>query len=199
MSREAIKLALEALEKHAELGLFAGATITILKQALEQPEPEPREHPPCKGMNCGITRTDQQHSIECEAEHAAAIAGGRFVKPEQPEPEPVAWAISYDGETPYTLWDGGDCALLDIEVKRHGGKTRKMPLYASPPKRESEPVVDKSAAIRIATSLGWTPKREWQGLTDEEIDEGQRQSWVEKQAFESAVWWAEAKLKEKNT
>ena len=43
------------------------------------------------------------------------------------------------------------------------------------------------------------PKREWQGLTVEEIDEGQRQSWVEKQAFESAVWWAEAKLKEKNT
>ena len=42
------------------------------------------------------------------------------------------------------------------------------------------------------------PKREWQGLTDEEIDEGQRQSWVDKQAFESAVWWAEAKLKEKN-
>jgi len=42
-------------------------------------------------------------------------------------------------------------------------------------------------------------EREWQGLTDEEIDEGQRQSWVEKQAFESAVWWAEAKLKEKNT
>ena len=65
--------------------------------------------------------------------------------------------------------------------------------------REPEPVIDKSAAIRIATSLGWTPKREWQGLTDEEIDEGQRQSWVEKQAFESAVWWAEAKLKEKNT
>ena len=43
------------------------------------------------------------------------------------------------------------------------------------------------------------PKREWQSLTDEEIDEGQRQSWVDKQAFESAVWWAEAKLKEKNT
>ena len=41
-------------------------------------------------------------------------------------------------------------------------------------------------------------KRTWVGLTDEEIDEGQRQSWVDKQAFESAVWWAEAKLKEKN-
>ena len=39
----------------------------------------------------------------------------------------------------------------------------------------------------------------WQGLTDQEIEEGQKQSWVDKQAFESAVWWAEAKLKEKNS
>ena len=42
-------------------------------------------------------------------------------------------------------------------------------------------------------------KRKWVGLTDEEIAEGAKQSWVDKQAFESAVWWAEAKLKEKNT
>ncbi|KQP45475.1 hypothetical protein [Pseudorhodoferax sp. Leaf274] len=37
-------------------------------------------HAPCKGMACGITRTDQEHSLECQAEHTAAIAGGRFVK-----------------------------------------------------------------------------------------------------------------------
>jgi len=43
------------------------------------------------------------------------------------------------------------------------------------------------------------PQREWQGLTDEEIREGNRESWVTTQAWESAVWWAEAKLKEKNT
>jgi len=43
-----------------------------------------------------------------------------------------------------------------------------------------------------------TPKREWQGLTDEEIQEGNRESWVTTQAWESAVWWAEKKLKEKN-
>jgi hypothetical protein len=42
------------------------------------------------------------------------------------------------------------------------------------------------------------PKREWQGLTDEEIEEGAKQSWVSRSAFESSVWWAEAKLKEKN-
>ena len=40
--------------------------------------------------------------------------------------------------------------------------------------------------------------KEWQGLTDEEIREGNRESWVTTQAWESAVWWAEAKLKEKN-
>ena len=41
-------------------------------------------------------------------------------------------------------------------------------------------------------------KREWVGLTDEEIDKGNKQSWVTKQAWESAVWWASEKLKEKN-
>ena len=40
--------------------------------------------------------------------------------------------------------------------------------------------------------------RKWVGLTDEDIAEGAKQSWVDKQAFESAVWWAEGKLKEKN-
>ena len=29
-----------------------------------------------------------------------------------------------------------------------------------------EPVIDKSAAVRIATALGWEPKREWKTLTD---------------------------------
>jgi len=39
----------------------------------------------------------------------------------------------------------------------------------------------------------------WMGLTDEDIEQGHKESWVDKQAFESAVWWAEKKLKEKNT
>jgi len=43
------------------------------------------------------------------------------------------------------------------------------------------------------------PKKEWVGLTDEEIREGNKDSWVTRQAWESAAWWAEAKLKEKNT
>jgi hypothetical protein len=54
-----------------------------------------------------------------------------------------------------------------------------------------KPVIDESAAKRIATALGWEPKREWVGLTD--IDYAGL-------PFEQVglVRWAEAKLKEKN-
>ena len=43
------------------------------------------------------------------------------------------------------------------------------------------------------------PQRTWVGLTDEDIAQGCKESWVTEQAWQSAVWWAEAKLKEKNT
>ena len=36
------------------------------------------------------------------------------------------------------------------------------------PAQQQEPVIDKSAATRIATALGWEPKREWVGLTMED-------------------------------
>jgi len=41
---EALKLALEALERHAELGLLAGSTITAIREALAH-APEVREQP----------------------------------------------------------------------------------------------------------------------------------------------------------
>ena len=41
-------------------------------------------------------------------------------------------------------------------------------------------------------------QRPWVGLTDEEIGQGCKESWVTEQAWQSAVWWAEARLKEKN-
>ena len=41
-------------------------------------------------------------------------------------------------------------------------------------------------------------QRTWQGLTDEEIEQGCKESWVTEQAWQSAVWWAEAKLRGKN-
>ena len=52
--------------------------------------------------------------------------------------------------------------------------------------------------VEILNAAGFYKKKEWVGLTDAEIDEGNKQSWVTKQAWESAVWWASEKLKEKN-
>ena len=43
------------------------------------------------------------------------------------------------------------------------------------------------------------PKRKWVGLNDVEIARGNAESWVTIGAWQSAVWWAERKLKEKNT
>ena len=58
----------------------------------------------------------------------------------------------------YTAWE-----KLDVR-----GSTK---VYLDiPPQPEQKPVIDKSAAKRIATALGWTPPRTWVGLTDEEID-----------------------------
>ena len=57
-----------------------------------------------------------------------------------------------------------------------------------------DPVIDRTMAVRIATQLGWEPKREWIGLTDAEIkdilDCG-RGGLID-------IKKAEAKLKEKN-
>ena len=64
---------------------------------------------------------------------------------------------------------------------------------------QPEPVIDKSAAIRIATALGWEPKRTWRWLTDEEIYEAWDTIIEEpKQAIQFA-YNIQAKLKEKNT
>ena len=94
---QAARQALGALEAHADIGIKADKAITALRAALEQPTQQVREHAPCAGMNCGITRTDQVHSAECQAEHAATIAGGKFVKLEQPaQDQPVAWPIDGD-------------------------------------------------------------------------------------------------------
>jgi hypothetical protein len=62
-------------------------------------------------------------------------------------------------------------------------------LYTTPP-AAPDPKDRRSA---------WVHATPWRGLTDEEIEQGCKESWVTEQAFQSVVWWAEAKLKEKNS
>jgi hypothetical protein len=60
--------------------------------------------------------------------------------------------------------------------------------------------LDKMAENARELGLDYEPaQRTWVGLTDEEIEQGCKESWVTEQAWQSAVWWAEARLKEKNT
>jgi hypothetical protein len=70
---------------------------------------------------------------------------------------------------------------------------------------EQEPVAysgngtaGREADVRPTGFCFQMPQRTWVGLTDEEIAQGWKESWVTEQAFQSAVWWAEEKLKEKN-
>lgn len=63
--------------------------------------------------------------------------------------------------------------------------------------RKKQIALDQKAENARELGLNYAPT--WVELTDEEIEQGHKDSWITKQAFESAVWWAEAKLKDKNT
>ena len=78
---------------------------------------------------------DYRHEIvnlHVFAELAAAHGQAREYLASPEQSEPVAWAISYNGKTPYKLWDYSDGALLDAEIAHVGGTASKMPLYAAP-------------------------------------------------------------------
>jgi hypothetical protein len=59
----------------------------------------------------------------------------------------------------------------------------------------SDPVIDRTMAVRIATQLGWEPKREWVDLTHEEMKE----IWDEHGWYVTLFEKVQAKLKEKNS
>ena len=56
------------------------------------------------------------------------------------------------------------------------------------------PVIDKTMAVRIATQLGWEPKREWTDLLGAEVKTIRDSA----KTLDEAIYMAEAKLREKN-
>jgi hypothetical protein len=185
MTQDELKMVLEALRNYAWHGEACPQHPTYSK---------PENYPKC---TCGYDK-----AITAIKEALA-----------QPEQEPVASLlvecvmsarkefIEIKGESQFCTechaferadswwqeWHGGD---IDYII---GAK------YTHPPQR-TEPVIDQSAAIRIATALGWTPPRTWVGLTEARIEA----VWKRVQAndfhdcvqpFAEAI---EAELKEKN-
>ena len=151
--REALaENALDRMAENArELGLDyeppckTGSQCTSKCQQCEQPaQQHVVEHQPCKGMNCGITRTDQEHSLECQAEHAAAIAGGAFVKPAQQEPVAYSYTSRITGAQGFSHHPMPrfiDSESWDIK-----------PLYTSPP--ASKPLTDAQIGAVAADIWG---------------------------------------------
>ena len=150
--------------------------IAALSQALEQPADE---------LYCwkveGVTSEFTGYYAEEEAKATATRIGGTcqafplYVRPQPAlqaaiEQQPVAWLTE-------AAW-GTDVSLEKPDFGKSEWKApepKVTPLYTEP------------------------PKRKWVGLTDEEIAQGNTESWVTIRAWQSAVWWADERLKEKNT
>jgi hypothetical protein len=139
-------------------------------------------------------------AIDFVADFKAALA--------QPAQEPVAHLWECLGRWSAYLVENGkqaDCAPPSWLVDAIN-KATTSPLPVQEPYDQT--------ALELCNVCGWKtlipddgclncerekpPQREWVGLTDEEIAQGNKESWVAEQAWQSAVWWAEAKLKEKN-
>ena len=77
----------------------------------------------------------------------------------------------------------------------------RKPVGVTAPYRKAGVVIDKSAAKRIATSLGWEPKREWVGLTQAEVVDAlcEHSKLTGNVGLQHLIYITEAKLKEKNT
>ena len=148
-------------------------TIEAMKQALEALE---RGRPQIVGA---LVQQDQDNAI-------TAIKQAL----EQPEPEPVAWMHKHIDDTVI--------AHRPADLDRH--PERWMALYAEPKSCQTCEALARTVMLD-QTSHDTPPKREWQGLTDEEIDRGLLRSDYALQsahAWRAGVVFAMTQLKEKN-
>lgn len=105
--------------------------------------------------------------------------------------EAFQYVVTPSGGTRAYVWDSNEARLVADAYRA---------LEKALAQSAQKPVIDKSAAIRIATSLGWSPQRTWVGLTNNDLQPIAEEyrilfgSWVHD--FARAI---EAKLKEKNT
>ena len=93
----------------------------------------------------------------------------------QPEPETVAWMVKFqDSNKVWQLQLLPHRVHPESPLAKNALNLTEQPLYTAP------------------------PKREWVGLTDEEVEILIKTAWNEEQAFAGFVRSIEAKLKEKN-
>ena len=176
LTREEAQQVLDALEWTRYRGgydyNFIRESIETLRARLAQPEPEYRD----------VVIKGDLWRIEFLPDHAASVVLVRANYEAQPEPPCKTGSQCIGGKClqcvvsepePVAWMNESDIGKTDWKVWAHGKPTATMPLYAA------------------------QPKREWQGLTDEEITALKRngERYISSQDFARAI---EAKLKEKN-
>jgi hypothetical protein len=112
----------------------------------------------------------------------------------QPEQEPVAGHIGWLVRNSQGKLD----LLTELQIDSSLEKYERLHKLYTTPLQRTEPVIDKSSAIRIATALGWTPQRTWVGLTDGEKSELWEISRAALPRYATYASLVEAKLKGKN-
>ena len=170
---DAMKQALEVLERESDAGysIECEEAITALRQAIEQAEKQEPEH----WSDCAIYNEPAYHKGECDC-------GGYY--------KPIAYK---EKKSDSIFYNKNNCSGDYI------------PLYTAPPKREQEIFIgtDLTAdgmhlVIRrgneiIHSQFYEAPKREWVGLTDEEVGK-----YSDRLNGGDIAREVEAKLKERN-
>ena len=143
------------------------------------------------------------NGFKCEFNWRLAVGTKLYIAPPLLEQEPVVCRFCHSKKGCWT-WQCYHCGEID-DVQQPAAQPAPAPM--SQPNR----FIAYAAASKLQ-ELGYewvddawqqalaapAPQRPWVGLTDEEIAQGNKESWVTEEAWQSAVWWAEAKLKEKN-
>ena len=222
--RETMKLALEALEINLPIAYAKNGrgerfpcfsddplreiktreAITALRQALDHVPDTMKMTEPDMGIDRGAW-----DDVPDATKWVDELRGG-----DETEQEPVTWrnAAIRLGEDLYSVGPNG---YYDMTASQWLDWALSV-VNTAPPKPAQDLIVGHADSHDIARDghdfwvsrqpgkntvplyLYGHPPKIWQGLTGEDIAEGAKQSWIDKQAFESAVWWAEEKLRDKN-
>jgi hypothetical protein len=132
MKEEALRLALEALEAHADIGIKADKAITAIKAALEaKDEPEQMAKLGWQVIDCPICG-----------------GGARAFPKQEAKDEPVAWR-TFDGEGgyDYRTYENNEDYANDWDKRNPNHKGWVEPLYTTPPQRTWVGLTDEEILI----------------------------------------------------
>ena len=200
--REAAQQALEALEQDNPAG--RSATITALRAALAQQEQEPvaKMHVVFEDNNGALRRTPADcQAFGANGQPAAVYVGRQRYAPERERADPA--------QTPCDIAEDGVCEVLDCcrnstQQEQEPVAWRYKPMIGSPWSLSDDGYYascKRDKGYIVENLFTRPPRREWQGLSYEEIDDGRDQLPTEdlcNWSFRQGVYFAEAKLMEKN-